>query len=150
MRRLILLDAGPLGMVSHPRKNPEIKHWLQQLLLVGVRVAVPEIADYEVRRELLRANQMTGVKRLDTLKASLDYLPITTPVMLRAAEFWATLRRQGTPTAADTALDGDVILAAIAALRLAYGDDVIIATTNLRHLARLAPASLWHEIEVDL
>ncbi|MEX2261699.1 MAG: hypothetical protein WD696_07095 [Bryobacteraceae bacterium] len=45
---------------------------------------IPEIADYEVRRELLRAGKEKGLGRLDAL-------PITTPVMLKAAEFWATL-----------------------------------------------------------
>lgn len=149
MSRLIILDSGPLGMAAHPRKNPEIKRWLQQLILAEVAVAVPEIADYEVRRELLRAGRLQGIQRLDTLKVSLRYLPITTPVMLRAADLWATMRRQGAPTAADTALDGDVILAAIATIQRSRGEDAIIATTNVRHLARMAPARLWHEISAD-
>ena len=43
MSKVVLLDTGPLGMVTHPRKNPEIKTWLQQLLRKGVVVMVPEI-----------------------------------------------------------------------------------------------------------
>lgn len=98
MSKVVLLDAGPLGMVTHPRKNPEIKTWLQQLLRRGVVVMVPEIADYEVRRELLRAGKRKGVARLDALKTAIGYVPLTTETMLKAAEFWAQARRQGLPT----------------------------------------------------
>jgi hypothetical protein len=72
-------------------------------------------------------------------------LRLTTVTMRRAAEFWAQLRGQGTPTADDKALDGDVILAAQAALLSAQGD-VVIATTNVGHLSRLVPADLWQNI----
>jgi hypothetical protein len=34
------------------------------LLVSGVRVVLPEIADYEVRRELLRAGKAAGVARV--------------------------------------------------------------------------------------
>jgi hypothetical protein len=46
-------------------------------------VVIPEIADYEVRRELLRAGKDRGLGRLDALKAMLGYAPITMPVMLK-------------------------------------------------------------------
>lgn len=70
--RMVLLDAGPLGMISHPRKNPETKVWLQNLIRSGTVVRVPEIADYEVRRELLRANKAKGIQRLDSTVALLN------------------------------------------------------------------------------
>jgi toxin FitB len=146
MSRVVLLDAGPLGMASHPLRNPAVEAWLFRLVRSRVVVAIPEIADYEVRRELIRANRTAGIARLDELKLELRYLPITTDIMLRAAAFWAQVRRQGVPTAPDLALDADVILAATAAEQAARGDDVTIATTNPRHLERLAPAQLWHEI----
>ncbi len=52
---IILLDAGPLGMISNPRSSPEgdrCKDWLDRIALSGAEIVVPEIADYEVRREL--------------------------------------------------------------------------------------------------
>jgi len=146
MSRLILLDAGPLGMMAHPRRDPAVVAWFRALQQEGVGVAIPEIADYEVRRELLRANLGASIGRLNVLKSDLPYLPITTDIMLRAATFWARVRRQGIPTAPDLALDADVILAATAAERAGLGDDVVIATTNPRHLVRFVPAQLWHEI----
>jgi predicted nucleic acid-binding protein len=107
-------------------------------------VIVPEIADYEVRRELLRANRRRGLSNLDQLVVQLEYLPLTTAAMRRAAELWAQARQQGQPTAASASLDADVILAA-QALTLAAAA-VVIATANPGHLARFAPAELWQNI----
>ena len=106
---------------------------------------VPEIADYEVRRELIRAGRTKGIERLDALISEVEYLAITTATMRRAATFWAEARQQGRPTAADPALDGDVILAAQAATLGRAG--TIVATTNVRHLTRFVPAKLWTDIE---
>lgn len=151
MAKQVLLDAGPLGMVSHPRPNPAIVDWLRRMLTAGVTVVVPEIADYEVRRELLRANRRKGVQRLDDLKAAIGYAPITTAVMLKAAEFWAQARNQGFPTAGDVALDADVILAAQAVTLEDTTDEVVIVTTNVGHLAQFADARKWDEVsENDL
>jgi len=146
MSKVVLLDAGPLGMVTHPRKNPEIKTWLQQLLRRGVVVMVPEVAAYEVRRELLRAGKKKGVERLDALKVAIGYVPLTTEAMLKAAEFWAEARRRGQPTADDKALDGDVILAAQVVTMKRQGDDMIVATTNVGHLGRFVEAKNWQAI----
>jgi predicted nucleic acid-binding protein len=105
---------------------------------------VPEIADYEVRRELLRAEKFQGLARLDALATRLEYLPLTTAAMRQAALFWAKARQQGQPTASDEALDGDVILAAQA---ITLGEpDVVIATTNVGHLSRFAPAAVWQSV----
>lgn len=149
MSNVILLDSSPLGIVSNPRFSPEnlaCHQWLKDQLLKGRQVAVPEIADYEVRRELLRANKTRGLARLDGLKTSLLYLPITTDVMLRAAEFWARARNMGKPTADDLALDGDMILCAQAALLIDDGDAVTVATTNVSHLSIFVPSARWQEI----
>jgi predicted nucleic acid-binding protein len=143
----VLLDAGPLGLVTNPRRSAQSEacnKWLQALLRQGVRVIVPEIADYEVRRELLRAQKVAGLRRLDALTGAVDYLPLTTTMMRDAAQLWAELRQAGQPTADRHALDGDVILAAQA--RSLAADEVIVATTNVGHLARMIAAALWTEI----
>lgn len=147
MKRIVLLDAGPLGLVTNPKLSPQsmaCNQWLQSLLLDGVHILVPEIADYEVRRELLRAGKMKGLQRLDDLIEIVGYLPLTTAVMRDAAELWAQVRQSGLPTADRHALDGDVILAAQA--RSIPADDVVVATTNVGHLARLVDAALWTDI----
>ena len=149
MTRHILLDAGPLGLLTTPRRTPQveaIRAWLIERRAAGDVILVPEIADYEVRRELLRAGKVRGTRALDILAREIGYLPLTTPAMRQAAIYWAQLRRQGTPTAAPDALDGDVILAAQATLLAAAGHEVIVATMNLGHLQRLVRALPWQAI----
>lgn len=149
MSSVVLLDAGPLGLITNPRGSVEASacnSWLIFLLSKGVEVKIPEIADYEVRRELLRADKTKGLKRLDELRSLIDYVPLNTQIMLQAAHFWAQVRKQGRPTADDKALDGDVILAAQAAIIANQGHEVVIATTNVGHLSRLVDAKEWRSI----
>src|SRR6266496_698150 len=71
MSLVILLDAGPLGLITNPRASQETRDcnlWLESLVLKEVQVKIPEIADYEVRRELLRADKFKGINRLDDLE----------------------------------------------------------------------------------
>ena len=146
---IVLLDAGPLGMITNPKSSPEneaCKNWLASLAYNGVEVVIPEIADYEVRRELLRAGKDRGLGRLDALKSMLGYAPITTPVMLQAAEFWAAARNMGRQSANDASLDADMSLAAQAGALARDGDETVIATTNVRHLALFSSARIWREI----
>jgi predicted nucleic acid-binding protein len=146
----VFLDTGPLGTVSNPKSSSEgdaCKAWLQGLVARGTRVLVPEIGDYEVRRELLRAGKTAGLARLDVVKAALEYLPITTEAMLLAADLWAQVRRQGQPTADAKSLDGDVILAAQALTLGLPADRIVIATVNVGHFARfIAAARRWQDI----
>jgi predicted nucleic acid-binding protein len=149
MSLVVVLDAGPLGMVTNPKSSPEneaCQAWLSRLVGRGISVVIPEITDYEVRRELLRADKVKGIARLDALKSMLPFAPITSAAMQRAAEYWASARKAGRKAADDAALDGDVILAAQADLLRAAGDEVMIATTNMRHLEMFIPARLWREI----
>ena len=59
MRLVIVLDTGPVGMITNPNAsvtNRECYQWMESLVQQGAQVWVPEIADNEVRRELLRAS----------------------------------------------------------------------------------------------
>lgn len=147
MSAVIFLDTGPLGVLSSPLNTPTIvqaRGWLGELQAAGRQVIVPEITDYELRRELLRAGKKRGIKNLNQLGRRLEYLPVTTDAFRKAAELWASARKQGKPTAPDRDLDADVILAAQA---LTYGaPPVLIATTNLAHFIPFVPAELWENI----
>ncbi|MEG4851604.1 nucleic acid-binding protein [Microcoleus sp. B5-D4] len=151
MSRVIILDSGPLGMVTNPKASSaeiqECKVWLNSLMRRGEIIILPEIADYEVRRELIRAGKLAGIQRLDELKLQLTYRPLTTEVMLLAAQLWAQARMRGRPTAEANALDGDVILAAQAILDASEGNDVVIATTNVGHLSQFVDAREWRLIQ---
>jgi predicted nucleic acid-binding protein len=116
------------------------------LLAAGDRVMIPEIVDYEIRRELLRAGKTKGVAKLDALGRQLGLLPCSGPVLVEAAVLWAKARQEGLPTADDKAIDADVILAATAILASRQGYEVIIATSNVGHLGRFVDARLWEMI----
>ncbi len=149
MSQIILLDTGPLGLVTNPKwsaASEECNEWLEGQLGKKVEVFVPEIADYELRRELIRAGKIKGIAKLNSLKRSLGYVRINTWTMLRAAEFWAQSRRLGKPTSSDAALDADVILAAQAAFLKDKGHTVIVATNNAKHLEMFVDARYWSDI----
>lgn len=139
MARIVLLDSGPLGLVSGSPRKPAVTQyqaWLLSLELSGADIVVPEIADYEVRRELVRAGASAGLRRLDQLQRRFLYLPITTGAMRRACDFWALLRNAGVPTSGPQDLDAGAILAGQAVAAAGPFDVLTIATTNLRHLSR--------------
>ena len=135
--------------------------WLESLLTKNTDVRISELCDYEVRRGLLRvANSLkkTDIERaihrdtigkLDALKSALGYIPITTAIMLKAAEFWADMRNRGYPTASDEALDGDMILCAQVAMLAADGHTVVVATENTKHLSHLITAKMWRDITAE-
>ena len=151
MARYVFLDAGPLGLASNARGKPEpdrCRNWLQALESVGVRIMIPEISDYEVRRELLRIRATAGIKRLDNLLARFPLLLVDRPALLRAAEVWAYAARGGLPTADPLSLDGDAILAGQVLAAIGSGDVATIATRNVSHLARFPgiDAQPWDKI----
>lgn len=150
MVQAVFLDAFPLSLVTQRRgKSAEAdacQVWLERLFHAGMPVYVAEITDYEVRRELIRSGKTTGVSRLDQLQAVVNYLPINTDAMLRAAELWAQVRNQGIATADPKALDGDVIMAAQILTCGLESTEIVVATTNVRHITRYVAADLWQNI----
>lgn len=149
MSTLLVLDTGVIGLLTLPGASEDreaCRAWLAKRVSSGARVVVPEIADYEVRRELIRAGKTSGLRRLDRLGTELAYHPLSTKSMRLAAELWADARRQGRPTAADAALDGDAILAAQArTLGEELGLPVTVVTTNVAHLSLFVKASGWRD-----
>ena len=79
MKRSIFLDSGVIGLITNPNLSEEgisCAKWLLSHINKGNQIIIPEIVDYGVRRELLRANKVKGLARLDELIDSLEYLPI--------------------------------------------------------------------------
>lgn len=150
-RRFLFLDSGPLGLITHPNRSEEViavNEWLSRCLLGGNQVVVPAIVYYEIRRELLRSKKTLGLSRLEALVNASPgrYLPLSDDALRLAAELWAKSRQQGLPTADQNALDVDIILAAQV---LSFGKalpDMVIATTNPRHLSLFVAAKRWDEI----
>jgi len=154
----VILDETPLSLLTQKQGHPQgdvCKAWYLALEAAGSRFYVPEIADYELRRELLRAAAKSGstasIGRLDVfIAAEADrYLPLTTPAVRLAAALWAQARNQGRTTAPPEALDGDTLIAAQAVLfnPAAFGlSATVVATANVGHLSALTNALLWSSI----
>jgi predicted nucleic acid-binding protein len=149
--RISVLDTGPLGLAcrkpSDERLEP-FRIWLFQAQAANTVVVIPEIANYELRRELLRSRKLASVDRLDRLRSSpyYSYVRLSTPAIDRAAELWAHARSFGHQTAEDPGLDGDVILAAQALEYSGARDILTVATDNSRHLGRYLDAKPWQAI----
>ncbi len=126
----------------------EAQRWLANHLVRRAVVVVPEVIDFEVRRELTRLRKTRALARLDEFNSALPgrYLPINTAAMRRAATLWADVRRRGLPTVDPKELDVDVILAAqVLTAGLPQGETVV-ATGNVVHLSRYVSARHWSDI----
>jgi len=147
----VFLDTGVLGMVTQePGVNPvsdACRAWASAITAQGVYVFVPEVADYELRREFLLMGNADAVTRLDAYAQQEPnrYLSISTPAMREAARLWADLRKRGIPTAARQSLDGDALIAA-QVFRWCEREQiptslVAVATTNVSDLTRFTDKS---------
>jgi predicted nucleic acid-binding protein len=144
-----ILDTGPLGLITNPKESAEgrrCKAWVWSVLGTGAHVIVPDVVDYEVRRELTRAGKAKGLARLDSLVDDLERAPIDLRVWQLAAELWAQARRQGKPTAKDDALDADLLIAAVAQLAAEDGTRVVVVTDNPAHIGRFVNAQDWRTL----
>ena len=107
MARLILLDSGPLGMIVRAPSKPHIIRclaWVKTIRATGAVVVIPDIAHYEVRRELLRIRAVGSLRRLDYAlgpRNGFKHLLITADAIIKAAEFWASVRQAGKPTSSN-------------------------------------------------
>jgi predicted nucleic acid-binding protein len=149
MIRQVFIDTGPLALIVHSNmQRASVKRsveWLKRLLENGVEIYVPEICDYELRRELIHMGFEKSLEKLDKLKRTVSYAPITTSVMLKAADLWAKARKQGRPSAGDKDLDADMILSAQV---LVQGNTkAVVATGNEKHLSLFCDARQWEDVE---
>lgn len=144
---VVLIDSGPLGFLTNPnqtRKASACRKWAADLKAAGHRIIIPEITDYEIRRELSLIGSVLSLGLLDALHAQFEFLPLDSPTLRLAAALWADARRTGQPTAGDKNIDIDMIL--VAQARSLGVPDAVIATENLRHLRHFAAVDLWTNI----
>lgn len=152
MSRVIVFDSGVLGLVTKPTKRTAedraAAQWAIDVLAAGNRIVVPAIADYEVRRELVRIGSIRGIAALDAWNAGEPdrFLDVTNADLQLACECWAQARNAGTPTADPKELDADVIISAQARNLGLSVSAYIVATTNVGHLSLFVPADLWTQI----
>lgn len=148
MSRAIILDSGPLGVLSNPADTPateEARLWLADLLETGHGFFIPDVSDYELRRELIRIKAALSIRMLDWLHEMFELIPIDSATLRRAAEIWADARTSGKPKTEANRLDADAIIAAQA--ELLQVPDKIFATTNVKDYEAFFDARYWLDIK---
>jgi predicted nucleic acid-binding protein len=153
---IIFLDSSILGQLCSTGVTDELAKldsWFERSLIRAVVVS-STICDYEVRRGLLLAREQGinagGLPLLDRLHQAIDFLPVDEDILRSAAEIWAKARIEGQPTAGDSNIDADMIICATwQDLATHYpGQEVVIVTTNVRHLSRFANAVVWQDVTI--
>jgi len=135
----LLLDTSVLGWVCHPRKHGEVREWFRRAVAAH-DILISEVADYELRRELLRIGSTRSLARLDELGRELVYVPVTTATWRSAARLWAGLRRVGVVTAGHQALDADVLISV-----QAQTEGAAVVTSNVDHFVTVQ-ALEWRDV----
>jgi len=142
MNIVVLVDTGPLWKIVDPKGEIDakgenaVRKWIQFVKKWKISLRIPEIADYELRRELVLQNFAKNINNLNKFRQTGRFIPITSEVMLEAADLWAWVRKdKGQPTTDNKRLDGDVILAAQAIAQKEFFKQVIVVTGNPKHIS---------------
>ena len=148
MPRVVYLDTGPLGWACYARPSPyqesgQFQQWMKTALRKRIKIIVPAIADYELRRELIRNGSLDSRAKLDMIESGrhpdfpgIISLPLADAAVKRAAGLWAEARNKGYATAQEKALDGDVMIAAQVLEHTGSASRFLVVTTNVKDLAR--------------
>lgn len=153
---IIIIDSGILGQLCRPNLDREtlaLKSWFDRML-VRANVVSSKICDYEIRRGLMLAQKQglvaDGLPILNDFYQLIDFLSVEDRILDLAADIWAVARASGQPTAGDLNLDADMIICATwQDLATRYpGQEVVIVTTNIRHLSRFANAVIWQDLNI--
>jgi predicted nucleic acid-binding protein len=153
---IIIIDSGILGQLCRPNLDREtlaLKSWFDRML-IRANVVSSKICDYEILRGLMLAQKQglvaDGLPILDNLHQLIDFLSVEDRILDLAADIWAAARASGQPTAGNLNLDADMIICAtwqdLASHYL--GQEVVIVTTNIRHLSRFANAVIWQDLSI--
>lgn len=152
MSQILLLDNDILSKIVRPevQENQAVFEAISRLQgNPRLRIYVPEIVDYEIRRKLLhlgfrqRQTRKWAREALSSLDkwVSIGYIPLTTKALRLAADIWAQTRATGLLRGPEDRLDVDVILAAQARQAGGY-----ILTTNEKHFRNIAEVFDWKTV----
>ena len=121
-----MLDTDILSEVMRGR-NPTVQERALAYLAEYQHLSFSFITRYEILRGLKAKRATRQILAFDELCHASNVLPLTDPIVVRAAEIYANLRQQGQLTS-----DADILIAATA---LTYG--LVLVTSNVAHFARV-------------
>jgi tRNA(fMet)-specific endonuclease VapC len=120
-----LLDTDILSAIM--RRNPSASQRARSYLGVHRYFTFSVITRYEVLRGLLAKGATAQLAAFDQLCATSRVLPLTDPIIVRAASVYVDLHRRG-----ELINDGDILIAATA---LVHG--LAVVTNNEAHFRRI-------------
>jgi len=126
----VLLDTDTLSAVM--RGNPRVVARTRAYLAEHGALAFSIITRYEILRGLKAKGATAQLEAFDRFCQTCVVLPLTDPVVVRAADIYAALRQRGEPIG-----DADILIAATA---LDYGHGIV--TNNESHFRRVSGLSV--------
>ena len=131
-----MLDTDILSEVMRGR-SPIVQERALVCLAEYGHLSFSLITRYEILRGLKAKHATRQILAFDELCHTSNVLPLTDPIVVRAAEIYANLRQQG-----QLIPDADILIAATA---LTYG--LVLVTSNVTHFARVGGlyAENWKE-----
>lgn len=150
----VLIDTNILGKLCHPHapsNKPVVDAFEIALLSNKYLFLIPEIVDYELRRKYLHQIYSSNTQlnnfgknclsNLDVFCNPINFLPLNTNAMKKAADLWGNARAIGKGTSSPTSLDADVILAG-----QAIEANGIVLTENVKHLSVYVNTLTWQNL----
>jgi hypothetical protein len=146
-----------LGQLCNPnstQKTIALNKWFYTQLIRGRTFYTSELCHYEVRRSLCliseKSGKSDGLLELERLRSegSIEFATVTGEIVSLASTLWAKAQVEGKSIAPLHSLDIDLLVCATSlSLQQKYpGREVVIVTTNVKHLSRFVNAVDWSEI----
>jgi tRNA(fMet)-specific endonuclease VapC len=123
-RRESLLDSDILSKFLK-EKNPRVSEAAKLYLADHQRLTFSAVSLYEITRGFLAMGAASGMARFAQLVDESELLPVSIPVLKRAASLWSEAYRSGRPRG-----DADTIIAATA-----LESNRVLVTGNTTHFA---------------
>jgi hypothetical protein len=156
---IVFLDSNILSLINSRSTSPEpiaCEQWFYNISRKA-RLVSSELCLYEVRRGLLKASfqaadrkLVPGLQGLQELEAEdwVEFLVADRQVLDIAAELWAKAAANGQTSRSEKDIDIDIIISAHYQILVDEypGQQVVVATKNLKHLSRFCTAANWQDI----
>ncbi len=121
----VLLDTDILSAIM--RREPVAIAHAQQYLVAHSQFTISIITRYEILRGLKAKDALAQLAKFEILCASMQILPLTDAIIVRAADIYAGLHQRG-----EIIGDADILITATA-----IEHDFILATNNANHHNRI-------------
>ncbi len=121
-----LLDTSTLSEVMKKR-DPHVEEMARRYLKVHHRFTFSLLTRFEILRGLHAKKALRKLERFEHFCAMSVVLPLTDPIVVKAAEIYAALRNRG-----ELIGDADILIAATALV-----NDLDLITENVDHFSRI-------------